>query len=94
MKFRSLFPDTWLLKARMLIEEEKNRFAQKLIDQEKLLSRNLELEIEKGEQISLELKESREQLQSILSNLAGAAYRCHFDEDYILNKMWQIGQNS
>ena len=66
------------------MEEEKNRFARNLIDQEKQLSRSLELEIKKGEQISLELKESREQLQSILSNLAGAAYRCRFDEDYTM----------
>lgn len=79
---------------RMLMEEEKNRFAQKLIDKEKQLSRNLELEIEKSEQISLELKESREQLQSILSNLSGAAYRCWFDKDftmkYISEKIFDI----
>ena len=68
----------------MLMEEEKNRFARNLIDQEKQLSRSLEQEIKKREQISLELGESREQLQSILSNLAGAAYRCRFDEDYTM----------
>lgn len=76
--------DRAMFEAQMLLEEEKNRFAQKLIDQEKQLSWNLELEIEKSEQISLELKESREQLQSILSNLSGAAYRCWFDEDYTM----------
>ena len=76
--------DRAMFESQMLLEEEKNRFAQKLIDQEKQLSRNLELEVEKGEQISLELKESREQLQSILSNLSGAAYRCWFDEDYTM----------
>jgi PAS domain S-box-containing protein len=42
------------------------------------------LATQKLQQISSELKESREQLQSILSNLAGAAYRCHFDEDYTM----------
>ena len=76
--------DRAMIEAQMLVEEEKNRFAQKLIEQEKQLSRSLELEVKKGEQISLELKESREQLQSILSNLAGAAYRCYFDEDYTM----------
>ncbi len=76
--------DRAMFEAQMLLEEEKNRFAQKLIEQEKQLSRNLEVEIEKREQISLELKESREQLQSILSNLAGAAYRCWFDEEYTM----------
>ena len=76
--------DKAMLEAQMLIEEEKNMFARKLIDQEKELSRSLEQEIKKGEQISLELQESREQLQSILSNLAGAAYRCYFDEDYTM----------
>jgi hypothetical protein len=44
------------------------------------------LAAQKLQQISSELKENREQLQSILSNLAGAAYRCHFDEDYAVYK--------
>lgn len=76
--------DRAMFEAQALIEEEKNRFSQKLIDQGKQLSRNLELEIKKGEQVSLELKENREQLRSILSNLAGAAYRCYFDDDYTM----------
>ncbi len=72
------------IETRMLMEEEKNRLAREMIDQEKQLRRSLEQEISKREQVSFELKESRGQLQSILSNLAGAAYRCRFDEDYTM----------
>ncbi|MFO7621830.1 MAG: PAS domain S-box protein [Bacteroidales bacterium] len=73
-----------MYEAQIRFEEEKNRFSRRLIDQEKQLSRSLELEIKKREQISLELEESRGQLQSILSNLAGATYRCRFDDDYTM----------
>ena len=73
-----------MIEAQMRIEEEKNRFAREMIDQEKQLNRSLEEEIKKREEISLQLKESREQFQSILSNLAGAAYRCYFDENYTM----------
>jgi len=76
--------DKAMAEAQRLFEEEKNRSARKLIDQEKQLSRSLELEIKKVEEIALELQESREQLQSILTNLPGAAYRCYFDEDYTM----------
>ncbi|MBE0653334.1 MAG: PAS domain S-box protein, partial [Bacteroidales bacterium] len=72
------------IETQMLMEEEKNRLAREMIDQEKELRQSLEQEINRREQVSLELKESREQLQSILSNLAGAAYRCRFDEDYTM----------
>jgi PAS domain S-box-containing protein len=68
--------------AQMQIEEEKNKYAQKLIEQEKKLNQSLELEIQKRVLLSEQLNESREQLNSILANLAGAAYRCYFDEHY------------
>jgi PAS domain S-box-containing protein len=70
--------------ARILIEEEKNNYAQKLIEQEKKLNQNLEEEIKKREVITKQLNESQEQLNSILTNLAGAAYRCYFDEQYTM----------
>ena len=70
--------------ARIQIEEEKNNYAQKLIEQEKKLNRNLEEEIKKREVITKQLNESQEQLNSILTNLAGAAYRCYFDEHYTM----------
>lgn len=70
--------------ARILIEEEKNNSAQKLIEQEKKLNQNLEEEITKRELITKQLNESQGQLNSILANLAGAAYRCYLDEHYTM----------
>ncbi|WP_372948543.1 PAS domain S-box protein [Mariniphaga sp.] len=70
--------------AQIQIEEEKNKYAQKLIEQEKNLNHHLGEEIEKREIITKQLNESRGQLNSILTNLAGAAYRCHFDEQYTM----------
>ena len=70
--------------ARIQIEEEKNKYAQKLIEQEKKLNHHLEEEIEKREIITKQLNESRGQLNSILTNLAGAAYRCYFDQQYTM----------
>jgi PAS domain-containing protein len=55
-----------------------------LIEQEKKNNQYLEEEIKKRESLSLAIKESREQLNSILTNLAGAAYRCYFDEQYTM----------
>jgi len=69
---------------RIEMEEEKNKYAQKLIEQEKKLNRFLEDEIKKREKITKQLNQSREQLNSILTNLAGAAYRCNFDEQYTM----------
>ena len=66
------------------IEEEKYKYAQKLIEQEKKLNLHLENEIKKREAITQQLNESRLQLNSIMSNLAGAAYRCCFDEHYTM----------
>ncbi len=70
--------------AQIQMEEEKNKYAQKLIAQEKQLNQYLEDEIKKREAISRKLNESREQLNSILFNLSGAAYRCYFDEHYTM----------
>ena len=70
--------------AQIQIEEEKNKYAQKLIEQEKKLNQHLEEEIEKREIITKQLNESRGQLNSILTNLAGAAYRCYFDQQYTM----------
>lgn len=70
--------------AQIQMEEEKNKYAQKLIEQEKELNRHLEKEIKKREAITNQLNESRGQLNSILTNLAGAAYRCYFDEQYTM----------
>ena len=64
-----------MYEAQIRIEEEKNKYAQELIEQEKRLNKSLEEEIEKREFITQQLNQSREQLNSILTNLAGAAYR-------------------
>ncbi|OFX82812.1 MAG: hypothetical protein A2W99_14205 [Bacteroidetes bacterium GWF2_33_16] len=73
-----------MYEAQIRIEEEKNRYAEQLIEQEKRLNKHLEEEIKNREIITQELNESREQLNSILTNLAGAAYRCYFDEHYTM----------
>lgn len=72
------------VEARIEMEEEKNKYAQKLIEQEKKLNLHLEEEIKKREKITKQLNQNREQLNSILTNLAGAAYRCYFDEQYTM----------
>jgi PAS domain S-box-containing protein len=71
-----------ILEVKAQVEEEKTNAALHMIEQEKLLNQNLELEIRKREILVKELDESREQLNSIMSNLVGAAYRCQFDENY------------
>ncbi len=70
--------------AQIKIEEEKNKHAQQMIEQEKRLNQYLEEEIKKRKVITEELNASREQLNSILLNLAGAAYRCYLDEHYTM----------
>jgi PAS domain S-box-containing protein len=72
------------IEGQIQIEEEKNKHALQLIEQEKQLNQHLEEEIKKRESISRQLNESREQLDNILSNLAGAAYRCFYDESYTM----------
>jgi len=71
-----------IFEAKAQLEEEKNRAAMHLIEQGKIQNQNLELEIKKREILVKELDESRAQLNNILSNLMGAAYRCQFDENY------------
>jgi len=71
-----------IFEAKAQLEEEKNRAAMHLIEQGKIQNQNLELEIRKREILVEELDESRAQLNNILSNLMGAAYRCQFDENY------------
>lgn len=72
------------MEAHIQMEQEKNELASKMIEQEKQLNRELEEEIIKRELLTKQLDESRGQLNSILSNLAGAAYRCYFDEQYTM----------
>jgi PAS domain S-box-containing protein len=71
-----------IFEAKAQVEEIKANTAHQLIEQEKRLNQELQSEMNKSEQLALKLKESRGQLQSLLSNLIGAAYRCYFDESY------------
>lgn len=73
-----------LMEAKITAEREKAEYARRMIDQEKRLNQQLQDAIIKQELLSAELHQSREQLQSILSNLAGAAFRCRFDEHYTM----------
>jgi PAS domain S-box-containing protein len=75
--------------AQIQIEAEKNNYAQQLIAQEKKLNQHLEEEIKKREVITQQLNENRGQLNSILTNLAGAAYRCYLDEHYTMKYISQ-----
>jgi len=74
-----------ILKAKADFETEQNSFAQQLIEQQQILNINLQKEINKRELLAKQLDESREQLHSLLSNLEGVAYRCHFDASYTMH---------
>lgn len=65
-------------------ESARSKMAVGMLQEEMKLRQNLEKEIRKRELIAKELNESREQLNSILSNLAGTAYRCYFDVNYTM----------
>lgn len=73
-----------ILEAKAKLEEVKSKTAQQLMEQEKLLNQNLQSEIKKSELLAQQLNESRKQMQSLFSNLIGAAYRCYFDENYTM----------
>jgi PAS domain S-box-containing protein len=64
------------LDAEVRIEQQKNRFAQQLIDKERALNEKLGEEIRKKDALAGKLKESKEQLDGIISNLIGFTYRC------------------
>ncbi len=66
------------------MEQQKNRFAQQLIDNEKALNRKLEEEIKVKDALAKQLKENKEQIKSIISNLLGFTYRCLPDDDWTM----------
>lgn len=76
--------DKLLLQERTKMEQENNRLTQQMIEEEKVLNQNLSNEIRIREEMAMQLKESREQLHSLLSHLMGAAYRCRFDEHFTI----------
>jgi PAS domain S-box-containing protein len=66
------------------IEQQKNRFAQQLIEKEKVLIRKLEEEIRIKDALANQLKENKAQIKSIISNLLGFTYRCMPDDDWTM----------
>ncbi len=66
------------------IAQKKNEYAQKLIEKEKVLNKELADEIRKKDELATQLKESKEQMKSIVSNLLGFTYRCKPDEDWTM----------
>ncbi len=66
------------------VEQEKNRYANQLIEKEKALNKKLENEIHKKDKIANQLKENKELLKSIISNLLGFTYRCMPDNKYTM----------
>lgn len=69
------------------IEQEKNRYATQLIEHEKQLNAKLGKEIDARQLLAEQLHESKEQLNSILSNLLGIAYRCLPDSKWTMRFM-------
>lgn len=66
------------------VEQEKNRFAKQLIDKEKALNQELADEIMKKDKLARQLEDSKEKLESIISNLLGFTYRCLPDEKWTM----------
>jgi PAS domain S-box-containing protein len=67
------------------LEQQKNAHAGELIKQEKELNKQLAREIRERKDAEHALAESREQLHSIISNQAGATYRCNSDEHWSMH---------
>lgn len=70
------------LDAEIKLEQEKNKFATELIEQEKELNRKLADQIKKRDELAKELSEKEKLINSIISNLSGAVYRSAFDETF------------
>ncbi|GEM_PF-1119021 len=66
------------------IEQEKNLYAQKLIDRERRLNKELADEFLKKDELTTQLKESKEQIKSIIANLHGFSYRCKPDDNWTM----------
>lgn len=72
------------LNTQVEIEKQKNQFANSQIEKEKSLNKKLEQEIAEKITITENLKKSKEQINSILANLVGAAYRCKPDDKWTM----------
>jgi PAS domain S-box-containing protein len=72
------------LDAEIKIEQQKNKFARQLIENEKALIRKLEEEIRNKDALADQLKENKAQIKSIISNLLGFTYRCMPDDEWTM----------
>lgn len=72
------------LDAEIKIEQEKNKFASRLIEKEKALNAKLEEEIKARDALATRLKANEEQIKSIISNLTGFTYRCLPNQDWTM----------
>ena len=72
------------LDAEVKLEQQKNRFALELIEREKTLNRKLENEINQKDALTKQLRDNKEQIKSIISNLIGFTYRCKPDEEWTM----------
>jgi PAS domain S-box-containing protein len=70
------------LDTKIKIEQEKTSYAKQLVEKERLLNKELEDEIRKKDEYSIELKETQEMVNTLISNLVGAVSRCLNDEFY------------
>jgi PAS domain S-box-containing protein len=66
------------------VEQQKNKFAKQLIEKERALNEKLEKEILAKDSLARKLKESKEQLDGIISNLVGFTYRCIPDYEWTM----------
>ncbi len=69
-----------------LIELEKQKFdlANNLVAKERSLNKALEKEVEENRRLTEDLSRNREKLESIITNLPGAVYRCLPDEEWTM----------
>lgn len=72
------------LDSEILLEQEKNRSARELIEKEKRLNMELENKIREKDELTEKLKENKEQIKSIISNLLGFTYRCKPDDEWTM----------
>ena len=72
------------LDSEILIEQEKTRSAKEMIEKEKALNKELENEIRKKDELAAKLKDNKEQIKSIISNLLGFTYRCKPDDSWTM----------
>ena len=76
------------------VEQQKNLLNSQLIEQERVLNKELEAEIRKKDEYARKLKETQGLINTLMSNLVGAVSRClndaHFTAIYYGEKIYNI----